>query len=821
MKILDVRDGLIRFEADENVYLSSFIQIDGTDKSYLAQVNQCKAVGTTKIADARILFVIIDNELYNYDKTLPPNDAEVRMFKSDIIKSSMNVNSPIIIGRLLDNSDIIPIDSEAFNKKMLISIDNTDYKNILIKNLIKQFNSLKQKVIIIDTLGIHNEEQKYFAGKDFKLPLNTDSLKFMYKSCLDDATQESKSTIIDIFKDLADYSKTVPFVPFETLKSIVDDMVDNQHIFKLFVLKNKLAKFKQLGYFATKKSEVDTINNILNSGNCIIDLSKLDKLFLNRYLEYIYSIVEHNNDIQIIVEASTGISKKNLKHIILDSTAKTTLSTHSNYQYINDIKILFENYIVEPSNSNINTFKIYSSFFNSMTQNTYLITGKALNYIPLVSEFQEINEVLNKNEVAKVDNIHRQEEQSNEILQNTEAVTESCDNNDKTNQIFANIKEKSENVINSISEKLEDESENIDDIEIFDDNKEKYENVSIENKENNDDLESEVITNLTNDEIIEPEYNEAEKDFVIDDTADAENKNIIDEEINTNNNDDNLLISQEDENLLNTDISEEDNIITDNSEFDNNSSEEITIALNNDEDNLLQELEESNNTLDNNANVSITEEQHNDDVPIISIEENDDVLEEIVELDPSDTDNNDIIIDISEEPDNINIDEETDKQIVEDVDKVFTTIKDDENIEEFSESDLDLIDELNSDSNEEELEEFSEEIPEISDSNDNDILKPANDIITNINEQDNIESEILEKREANTPIVPVYDAEIPQEDMVESDPIQQGDSVIHAKYGNGVVEKMIKYGSKTLFSINFENIGRRLLDPTLTEIKKI
>ena len=57
--------------------------------------------------------------------------------------------------------------------------------------------------------------------------------------------------------------------------------------------------------------------------------------------------------------------------------------------------------------------------------------------------------------------------------------------------------------------------------------------------------------------------------------------------------------------------------------------------------------------------------------------------------------------------------------------------------------------------------------------------------------------------------------------MVISDSIQQGDSVVHAKYGNGIVEKMIKYGTKTLYSINFENIGRRLLDPTLTEIKKL
>ena len=97
-------------------------------------------------------------------------------------------------------------------------------------------------------------------------------------------------------------------------------------------------------------------------------------------------------------------------------------------------------------------------------------------------------------------------------------------------------------------------------------------------------------------------------------------------------------------------------------------------------------------------------------------------------------------------------------------------------------------------------------------------LEPLQEI--NVSNSFDDDKEILETRNASTPIVPVYEADIPQEDLVMSDPIQQGDTVTHAKYGTGVVEKMIKYGNKTLFSINFDNIGRRLLDPTLTEIKK-
>ena len=67
--------------------------------------------------------------------------------------------------------------------------------------------------------------------------------------------------------------------------------------------------------------------------------------------------------------------------------------------------------------------------------------------------------------------------------------------------------------------------------------------------------------------------------------------------------------------------------------------------------------------------------------------------------------------------------------------------------------------------------------------------------------------------------VPVYPADTP---MREDIPVfEQGDRVTHPKYGEGVVEKMIKYGNKTLCSINFANIGRRLLDPAISELEKV
>ena len=199
---------------------------------------------------------------------------------------------------------------------------------------------------------------------------------------------------------------------------------------------------------------------------------------------------------------------------------------------------------------------------------------------------------------------------------------------------------------------------------------------------------------------------------------------------------------------------------------------------------------------------------------VVPLEDDNSDFEELVELDPSDADADDIIVDIAEDEQPAEI---IDEQIVKDVDKVFTTRKDDD----ISESDLDFIDELNSDDEQELLQEVSDSdntLEELAATEEDGILEEPNETIDLKAQDDN--NEILETKNSSTPIVPVYDADIPQEDMVMSDPIQQGDTVIHAKYGSGVVEKMIKYGNKTLFSINFDNIGRRLLDPTLTEIKK-
>ena len=853
MRILEVRDGFVKFEADETVCLSSFIQIDGIEKSYIAQVIQLKRSGENAIGYAKILF-LYDGSLLNYDKTLPSKEAEIKEFTFEILSNSIDVTNPIIIGKTQVSDLNITIDSSAFDKKMLISIDDKNSNNLIVRNLVKQFNNLDKNVVIIDTLGII-EAKKLVAGVDFKLPLNTDSLAFMYQDCLNDATADSKSLIVEIFKDLAEYSKTVPFVPFEALKSIVDDMVDKSHVFKLLVLKNKLAKFDKLGYFAKNKHEVDSLKQHLNSKCTIIDLSKLDSAFMNRYLSFIYETM--SDDSQVILELSNTASKKNIKDILTNNIA-TTFVTHSRFKYLNDIKNVFDNFVIMPSIANNEIFNIYSTFLKAMSKNTYLIAGEATNYIPLISPIKQINDTI---EIAKTDDNLEQEleniveddiapvetsseidelEQSEKVEEAEEEAFEEAENRISDEDILANIEEKSNDVISKATENLVAPVE----VNMFDDSEE------------DDEKESNVVTQIVD---------ELPETIMEDDTTQSDAPTLSEEDLQ-----DNEAIVEEIPlaESFSTEVHQSEEVIEDyvpiedfesveeislDDEFSDETESEINDLQELETENISFKAEDLEETEFNTAQDNETEIELDEDINLdleeqpelkISAEEplteesekelsvmplNDDLsqddigldelnadgFEEITELNPDDMDDNDIIVDLEEEKE---LDENADEQIVKDVDKVFTTRKDDD----ISDSDLDFIDELNSDEDGV-LEEIQDDsvLEELADSDEEDgILEEIQDAPPVIETKEDEEQEILETRNASTPIVPVYEADIPQEDIVMSDPIQQGDTVTHAKYGTGVVEKMIKYGNKTLFSINFDNIGRRLLDPTLTEIKK-
>lgn len=76
-----------------------------------------------------------------------------------------------------------------------------------------------------------------------------------------------------------------------------------------------------------------------------------------------------------------------------------------------------------------------------------------------------------------------------------------------------------------------------------------------------------------------------------------------------------------------------------------------------------------------------------------------------------------------------------------------------------------------------------------------------------------------DSEEYTTQPIPVYS--VPELDNEIEPEFTEGNIIYHEKYGRGVIEKIMNYGNKTLCSIQFEEVGRRLLDPNLAGLKQI
>lgn len=85
-------------------------------------------------------------------------------------------------------------------------------------------------------------------------------------------------------------------------------------------------------------------------------------------------------------------------------------------------------------------------------------------------------------------------------------------------------------------------------------------------------------------------------------------------------------------------------------------------------------------------------------------------------------------------------------------------------------------------------------------------------------EEDSYDEDEVESDYQPQPI-PVYS--VPELDNDMEIGFSEGNMVYHEKYGRGVIEKIMNYGNKTLCSIQFEEVGRRLLDPNLAGLTQV
>lgn len=672
MKLLEIKNNLVKlsYAETENPILGRFIILGSNEKSYVAQFVNLKSDTINNYAIAKLLFTFTpDGVVDNYDGSVPNMDSELSFLAAEELLNLLPIETPVKIGNLAQQDEMLSLDISVFERNFTIFVEKDSNKKTFISNCVRQLFQMKEKSVIVDTCNLFEDYPKIVFSKDFKLPLNSKMIDYIFEYELAEVDAPTKAVIQDIFYAVQQYIDTLDFkfLPIDNFVDVVANQYKDIQMPELALLKNKLLKYRDANVFANTKEEVLAFKERLNEKNCsIIDIKDINEPLQKEVMSFIHqALTEYEKYIYFFAPLTDNNSdKKLLKQFINNNHVFTTILVSSSYKYAQELKQHAQNILLFTPNDINHDFAAYNTFLNKLNSDECIAFGKLTQGIPFIVDMSDLELDLTLEDVLG------DKYQFVPISDNMQLV--------KTDE---------------------------------------YGNKTPVN----------LAPELTQDDVVQSTQEEQTLEYAP-----------MQEEI--------------------SDFSQEETVIDD----------EIPKI---EESGIIDEpaIELPQESVEDNKNIVEPVSNILDDESIS--EEDQGLTEDDLELDP-----------LPEQEDLQSFDEEdlTDEPL-------------DEDSTALTEDDLNFIDD-NQIAQPSSM--YEEQEPEITD--------------------DYQESPYIEEQ---TPVVPVYPAE--QEHTEESEDFQQGDSVTHPRYGRGVVEKIIKYGNKTLCSISFENVGRRLLDPTISELKKL
>jgi len=736
MNIIEVKNNLVKLAYEEDVALSSFMKITDNENSYVAQVLHIESSRIGKTGIARLIFNY-NNGIQAYDGSVPSVQADVETFDDELFLAQLDKTNPVLLGKLVKTESPVIVSGKIFEDKSVICAEKFSQSVCLLENIIKQNQKNNRQTVVFDLSG-EIKGNKLTATKDFKLPLNSSTLDYVFDRGFEDASAENRAFIQDIFSELSDYIKTIEYIPFNDFNAVIDYEFKRTQLLQLIILKNRLLQFDKRGIFAQVQKDFKILDEKLKSDTTlVIDLSRLEDSLQTEYMSYVYSRMEiaQNPKIYSFVSLTNLNSNKQLLNDIFSvENVHTSVICPYSFKFIQELKQCSKNMFMFTPIKQQNDFGAYNIFVNKLAEDEFIVYGKTTKFVPLIVKLEEINDFSG---IIKKDNFF-------EAAGNTTHI-ESLENQEGF--IDLNIPEGVNGVNEEIQDSIQEEIPEVVNEEID----ETQTSIGV-----NDVVSETFIDEVSTEEVIQEDIKveESEKiDIADDDISDAVVSEIVDEE-------------------------------------------EVVI-----EDPTLDAF-----LGDDGVNESADIIQ--DPPPEVGVNGVNEVTQD------SSQEVEDIVNDVINESINEGI-----------------NLEEPQNHDDLTDEDLDMIESLSADSDEVELQQEPLEQEE-QNVNNEPIEETEAEIIARSQKeqqeqliQHNIKpqkrDEKLETKTSDTPSVPVFTADIPSEDLVYSDCLEQGDRVKHSEFGIGVIEKIINYGDRMLCSVNFEEVGRRLLDPKISEMHRI
>lgn len=407
MNLLEIKNNLVKlsYGENENPILGRFVALAGSEKSYVAQIVNLKSDTANHFAIGKLIFTFTpDGVVDNYDGSMPNMNLEVSILPPDELLRLLPVETPIKLGNLAQDDSLLSVDISIFERNLTVFAQKDIHKKTFISNCIKQLFQMKEKCVVVDTDNMYDDYEKIKLGTDYKLPLNSKMIDYLFEHELEGVDIPTKAVIQDIFYAVQQYidSLDFKFLPIDNFVNVVTNQYKELQMPELALLKNKLLKYRDANIFANTKSEVLALKEKLEAKNCVIIDFKDTKESLQKEIlsiihntldsidKYIYFFVPLNDE---------NSDKKLLKQFINHNHIFTTMFVSNSYKYAQELKNHAQNMIIfNPENSN-NEFGEFGTFINKLNYNECIVCGKLTQEIPFIITMNDMDTDLTLDDV--------------------------------------------------------------------------------------------------------------------------------------------------------------------------------------------------------------------------------------------------------------------------------------------------------------------------------------------------------------------------------------------------------------------------------------
>lgn len=405
MQIVEIKNNLVKVSYNtmgEDLVLSGFVVLKDLSQSFIGQIIHLEANSKGNFAVIRLLFNFDSTGVItSYNGSIPSLRSVLETVAAQELLELLPVQAPVIIGELAQQKTLLKVDLNLLEKNLLVCCEKNDDNSVLVTNFAKQLAFLGKKLLVINVDSEFDLPcDRIVAGENFKLPLNYDTINFIYEKGLTDAKPETKALIQEIFLEVQNYVKTLPekYVPFESFRTVVDYQHEETGLVELVLLKNKLLKYYEEGVFAQDKDEFNALKvSLRGKDTTLLDLSNVSPEIQREMISYAYSLIEQSNkETYVIVNVQNSNSDKKLLKQIFKTGAFSTLICSYAYKYLTELKQLSKNMILFAPLQQQTDFAYYNMFLNKLNPHEFIAYGEATHHLPLIIRLDEISDALIK-----------------------------------------------------------------------------------------------------------------------------------------------------------------------------------------------------------------------------------------------------------------------------------------------------------------------------------------------------------------------------------------------------------------------------------------